>query len=51
MVLRSVVENSKAIANGIYLGAFLTELIKFISNVIVLFCIVLGLKRLASRTN
>jgi large-conductance mechanosensitive channel len=46
-----VYRNGGAIANGIYLGAFLAELIKFMSNVIVLFCIVLGLKSLASRTN
>jgi large-conductance mechanosensitive channel len=46
-----VYTNNGAIANGIYLGDFLAELIKFISNVIVLFCIVLGLRRLASRTN
>jgi large-conductance mechanosensitive channel len=46
-----VYNNGRAIANGIYLGAFLAELIKFISNIIVLFCIVLGLKILASRPN
>jgi large-conductance mechanosensitive channel len=46
-----VYTNSGAIPNGIYLGAFLAELIKFMSNVIVLFCIVLGLRRLASRTS
>jgi large-conductance mechanosensitive channel len=43
--------DGKAIANGIYIGTFLAELLRFISNVIVLFCIVLVLKRLASRTN
>jgi large-conductance mechanosensitive channel len=43
--------NGRSIPNGIYLGSFVAELIRFISNVIVLFCIVLGLKSLASRTN
>jgi large-conductance mechanosensitive channel len=46
-----VYTNRGAIENGIYLGAFLAKLIRFISNIIVLFCIVLGLKRLASRTS